>query len=359
MRGLLIIFILFPFLAFGANDSIPKGKNSRFLVVPFIVRSPETSWGFGSAAAYFFKTKKNDDSIRTSDVNLVGLYTLRNQAVVVLGSTVFFPKEKSIFRFQSSYSYYPDYFWGLGNDSPTDAKEEYTLKQFFFNPQMLFRVYDQFYLGFTFELQDVNDFSYDEVGSLFDLQSIIGRKGGFTSGAGVLVTWDTRNNSYSPGKGSFAELNVTRFSDFLGSDFEFTSYLVDVRKFFPLGRNRVLGAQAYSRINEGDIPVRYLAMLGGNEMMRGYYKGRYADQSMVAFQAEIRQHLFWRLGAVAFGSIGQVSGKVRNFSIGDFHVAGGGGLRLRLHEKEKLNLRVDVGFGENSMGVYVMMREAF
>jgi len=359
MRRLLIIFIFLPFAVTGANDSIPEGKNSRFLVVPFIVRSPETSWGFGSAAAYFFKTKKRDDTIRTSDINLVGLYTLRNQTVIVLGSTIFFPKEKSIFRFQSSYSYYPDYFWGLGNDSPTDAKEEYTLKQFFFNPQVIFRAYDQFYLGFTFELQDVNDFTYKKETSLFDLQSIEGRYGGFTSGAGVLLTWDTRNNSYSPGKGTFAELNVTRFSEFLGSDFEFTSYLVDVRKFFPLGRNRVLGAQAYTRINEGNIPIRYLAMLGGNEIMRGYYKGRFADNSMAAFQLEVRQHLFWRLGVVAFGSIGQVSNRVRDFNIGDFHAAGGGGLRIRLHEKEKLNLRVDVGFGENSMGVYVMMREAF
>ena len=359
MRGLLKVFIFLPFAVFGSNDSIPEGKNSRFLVVPFIVRSPETSWGFGSAGAYFFKTKKKEDSIRTSDINLVGLYTLRKQTVIVLGSTVFFPREKAIFRFQSSYSYYPDYFWGLGNDSPDDAKEEYTLKQFFFNPQVIFRVYDQFYLGLNFEMQDVTDFAYGVEGSLFDLQQVEGRKGGFTSGAGILVTWDTRNNSYSPGKGSFAELNVTRFSDFLGSDFEFTSYMVDVRKFFPLGRNRVLGTQAYSRINNGDIPIRYLAMLGGNEIMRGYYKGRYADQSMIAMQAEIRQHLFWRLGVVAFGSVGQVSSRVRNFGIGDFHAAGGGGLRIRLNEKEKLNLRVDVGFGENSLGVYVMMREAF
>ena len=80
------------------DDTLPKGISSRFLVFPFLIRSPETSWGFGGAGAFFFKAKKNEDHLRTSDINLVSLYTLREQFVLVLGSTVFFPGEKEIGR---------------------------------------------------------------------------------------------------------------------------------------------------------------------------------------------------------------------------------------------------------------------
>jgi outer membrane protein assembly factor BamA len=278
--------------------------------------------------------------------------------VVVLGSTVFFPGEKMIFRGQTSYSYYPDKFWGLGNDSPESAKESYTLKQFFFNPQLLIKFYQKLYAGVTIEMQDVRDFTY-RTGNLFDGQDIIGRKGGLTAGAGVLFTFDTRNNAYSPSAGSFAEINLTRFAPAMGSDFDFTNYTLDLRKFFSVGRNRVLGLQSFTRFNQGHTPIRYLSMLGGSEMMRGYYKGRFADRNLIAFQSEIRQYLFWRLGVAAFVSAGQVGRVLNDFGLNDFHLGGGGGLRLMLQEKEKLNLRVDVGFGKNSSGVYVIMKEAF
>src|SRR5580704_6644842 len=94
----------------------PKPEAKSVLAFPFVVRSLETNWGFGAIAARFFKAgNKQDSTIRTSDINILGLYTLRKQLILVLNSTVFFEKEDQIARFQASYSYYPDDFWGLGN----------------------------------------------------------------------------------------------------------------------------------------------------------------------------------------------------------------------------------------------------
>jgi outer membrane protein assembly factor BamA len=361
MRFLLIFMMVTSMAAncyASPDDTLPKGISSRFLAFPFFIRSPETNWGFGAAGAYFFKAGKNEDSLRTSDVNLVSLYTLRKQIVVVLGSTIFFPGENKIFRLQSSYSYYPDKFWGIGNESKEENVDEYSLKQLFFNPQLIFRVYKKFFIGLTLEMQDVRNFKFTE-GGVFETQNIEGRFGGFTSGGGLLITWDTRNNAYSPSHGAFAELNVTSFNDLLGSDFNFTTYIIDLRKFIPLGRNRVLGGQAYTRMNDGNAPLRYMSMLGGTELMRGYYKGRFTDKNLIGFQAELRQYLFWRLGLAGFVSAGQVAPDLQSYGLNDFHYAYGGGIRLMLHEKEKLNLRVDFGFGKDSHGVYVILKEAF
>lgn len=361
MRSALIISVFLLFVSkclASPDDTLPKGISSRFLAFPFVLQSPETKWGFGIASAYFFKAKKNEDKLRTSDVNIISLYTLRKQVVVVLGSTIFFPGERKIFRLQSSYSYYPDKFWGIGNNTEDFMKEDYSLKQLFINPQLIFNIYKKLFVGFSIELQDVNDFTYRS-GSVFDQQNITGRNGGFTAGAGMLITWDTRNNAYSPSRGVFAELNTTRFTEVLNSDFNFTCYTLDIRKFMPAGRNRVLGLQSYTRINQGEAPVRYLSMIGGTEMMRGYYKGRYADKNLIAFQSEIRQYLFWRFGLAAFAAVGQVNNSLNEFAINEFHFSYGGGIRFLVHEKEKLNLRVDFGFGKKSNGIYVLLKEAF
>lgn len=80
-------------------DSIPSevspvNKNKNLLAFPFAVRSLETNWGFGAIAARFFKPGKHSDTtVRTSDVNILALYTLRSQLIIVLSSTIFFPGE--------------------------------------------------------------------------------------------------------------------------------------------------------------------------------------------------------------------------------------------------------------------------
>ena len=361
MKSLAWLFCLVPFALAGQSPmpvDTSKTVDNRFLIFPFFLRSPETSWGFGGAAAYFFKPEKEDTAVRTSDVNLVGLYTLNEQVVFVLNSTVFFPEENQIFRFQGSYSYYPDNFWGKGNETEYSAKEPYSLKQFFINPQVLYRVYKKFYAGMNYEYQMTSDVRYVSNG-VFDQQNISGKDGGNTSGLGALVTWDTRNNAFSPSRGFFSEINFTSFTEILGSDFSFSSFSVDMRKYLRLRVSTVLALQGQGKLSKGDVPFRNLAMLGGSEMMRGYYKGRYADEDMIAFQAEVRQFLFWRIGVTGFVSTAQVSPEVSRFGIDRFHFAGGAGLRFLLNEKEKLNLRIDYGYSEDGGAVYVIFKEAF
>ena len=65
--------------------------------------------------------------------------------------------------------------------------------------------------------------------------------------------------------------------------------------------------QFLGNFNEGDVPVRSMANMGSGSIMRGYYEGRYTDKNMLAFQAEMRQHLIRRLGMVAFAGVGRVA----------------------------------------------------
>src|ERR1700722_4342956 len=308
-KGAIVPFnIKIPSLPLPRKDTTkPKPAAKNILAFPFAVRSLETNWGFGGIAARFFKAgNQNDSTVRTSDVNILGLYTLRKQLILVLNSTIFFPREDRIARFQASYSYYPDDFWGLGNHVPYSNEEGFSQKQWFINPQFLQRINGNFYLGVTYEFQHTGPVSYTP-GGLFDQENITGRYGGNTSGIGPIISWDTRNSAYSPDHGFFAELQYVWFPDFLGSDFKFQVFSADVRRFIYLDPKSVLALQGLAGLTFGNTPFRKLEELGGADMMRGYYGGRYTDKCLMAYPAEYRRLLFWRVGMVAFASTGEVA----------------------------------------------------
>jgi len=65
--------------------------------------------------------------------------------------------------------------------------------------------------------------------------------------------------------------------------------------------------------------------LGGADMMRGLYGGRFTDKCLMAYQAEYRRFLFWRIGMVGFASMGEVASTPGRFELDSFHYAYGGG----------------------------------
>jgi surface antigen Omp85-like protein len=350
--------IKLPKLPLPHKISSHAAANRNVLAFPFAVRSLETSWGLGGVVARFFNPGKRDTTIRTSDANVLLLYTLRSQLIIVLNSTIYFPHEDHIVRFQASYSYYPDDFWGLGNQTDYKAKTPFAQKQFFFNPQFLKRVYHNIYLGVTYQFQHTTPLEHTP-GDVFDREDITGRFGGITSGIGPILSWDTRNNAFSPDKGGFAEIQFAYFPTFLGSAFKFRVLSVDLRRFFRLSARSVLALQGLGGLTFGNTPFRYLEELGGADMMRGYYGGRYSGKCLMAYQAEYRHSLFWRFGMVLFSAIGEVAPKPANFELAGLHYCGGGGIRFALSKEEKLNLRVDCGIAKHSHAFTVQLREAF
>ncbi len=343
------------------SDTIPIAAtgSSSYLVFPFIVHSAETGWGFGGISAVFFQPNKKKDSItRTSNASLLALYTTKKQLVLAVNAGIFFPHENNLVRFQGSYSYFPAQFWGLGNHSPSALVESYSQEQYVVNPQFLHRVHRKFYIGVSYEFQHTGPVTYTPNG-IFDQQNIVGRYGGNTSGIGPLVTIDTRNNAFSPTRGTFAELQYIFYGNATGSDFNFTLFNLDLRQFISFSGKSVLALQAISGLGSGAIPFRKLEQIGGSDMMRGYYAGRFTDKCLVAGQAEWRQFLFWRLGAVGFAALGQVAPGAADFCVDGFHYSWGGGLRFMLSKKEKLNLRIDYGTGASSNAFNVQLREAF
>lgn len=353
----LFVLLFFTFCGHAQKDG--PAKIRHVLVLPIIARSIETGWSFGIAGSSTFHLMARDTVSRTSNVQALALYTTRRQFVVALNGSIYFPGERFILNHQLSYSSFPDKFWGLGKTAPDSSKEAYKFKQYYvyLHPQR--QIGHNLFLGLVYEFQRVFDTEYTP-GGIFDKQNITGRNGYHVSGLGLSFTYDTRNNAFSPDKGMMMQFYFDHFNSLLGSDYQYTNYVLDYRQFIRTHRQQVLALQAYGFLTSGDVPLRSLAALGGANSMRGYYQGRFRDNNMAVIQAEYRVPLFWRFGAVAFGDIGNVAATAGQLNFVDLKYSYGGGLRLAMNKAEKLNLRADFGFNaKGTGGFYLQLGEAF
>ena len=358
-----IVYFLPAFFLLCVNCAAQKdstAKKNHLLVLPVIARSIETSWSFGSAVSGTFHINKKDTTIRTSNLQGLALYSLKKQFIAAINGTIYFPGEKYILSQQLSYSFFPDKFWGLGRLTPDSNAEPYNFRQFYLYLHGQRSLARHLFIGVLYEYQKLLKIEYTP-GGLFDKQNIQGRHGYQVSGLGASITYDTRNDAFAPDNGVFLQGSFNHFTGLFGSDFKYTNYIIDTRGFIKIYKKQVLALQGYAFFNSGDVPLRSLASLGGANSMRGYYDGRYRDKNQAILQAEYRVPVYRRLGAVAFGGIGNVSSNCDFLSISALKYSYGGGLRIGLTKSEKLNLRLDYGVsrGARSQGFYFQLGEAF
>lgn len=369
MRLLLCLFLLLPCAGFAQSKDVQKGlpdtttglhvKHNQILVLPVVARSIETGWSFGLAASLTFRLDKKDTSSRTSNIQGLSLYSIHKQFVTAITGTQYFRHETYILSEQLSYSSFPDKFWGLGKHAPDSAEENYSFKQYYITPHLMRHLGHNFYIGALFELQRVLDVDYKH-GGLFDQQKVPGRNPYVVAGLGLSFTYDNRNNAFSPDKGSFMQLYFDHFGKYLGSDYEYTNIVLDLRHYLRTVGKQVLAVQAYSFNNIGNPPLRSLASLGGNNSMRGYYDGRFRDKQQFVLQAEYRVPVYWRFGLVGFAACGQIGHRLSDYTLDGLKYSYGGGIRFAINKQEKLNLRLDYGFtADGNSGLYFQLGEAF
>jgi len=339
---------------FGQKDSI------GFVIFPVLARSIETGWSIGAAGSATFHFKDKEHAARTSNIQGISIYSTHRQFVAAINSSIYFPSEKFIINQQLSYSYFPDKFWGIGKIAPDRNQEDYSYKQYYIylHPQLMLT--RSLFWGIIYEYQHVDDLKYDS-GGLFDKEQVIGRTGYQVSGLGFSLTYDTRNNAFSPDRGTLCQVYFNHFAPIFGSNHTYTNFVIDVRKFLPVfSRQEVVALQAYGFFNNGAVPLRSLASLGGTNEMRGYYAGRFRDKNMFVFQSEFRTVLFWRLGGIVFGDIGNVASDLGGLNFKLIKYSGGVGLRFAINKTERLNLRLDYGIAtEGNNGFYLQLGEAF
>lgn len=333
-------------------------KQGDLVPLPLVFYSPETSLAFGGVLFNLFRTVPQDTLSRLSNVRTAVIFTLRTQLVVDIDHDIFTRDEKYRITGKLLFAKFPDYFYGIGNETLDEDEELFNANNFTFRMQVMRKIFQNFYGGLFYNLNYLGNIDKEE-GGILDTEEIIGQEGGISSGIGIIAQWDTRDFNLNCTRGHFFEIGTRHFRSFLGSDFDFNVIDLEAMKFFTLFPRQVLGLHFLGRFSNREVPFHQLSLLGGDKMMRGYYRGRFRDKVLYAFQAEYRWQFYRRFGVVFFGGLGDVSDEFHSFDFSEIKPSYGIGLRYMILPQRRVNLRLDIGFGKETNGIYINITEAF
>ena len=353
LKQLLVVVLINGQTLFPADsDSSSLDSSPEIGAYPVIFYSDRTRMAGGVGSQFVFEGQTEQQS---SSISLIAFYTQNRQYVLQSRSEIFL--KEGIYKLSggAGYIYFPDTFYGIGNKTGKDY-EDFTSRLLNFNPTLQKKVYSNLYAGFQFSYYHSKLIDLDKEGELIK-KTVSGSKGGVVSGLGVNASWDSRNNNLYPTHGSYFQVKLSTFEPSLGSDYPFTSSLIDLRHYHSISRARILAFRGLIALNNGDPPFQLMEKLG--TYLRGYTITRFIDKNLLALQAEYRRPLRGRFGMVTFVGFGQVSDKIKAISFNQLKPAAGIGLRFALIPEQKVNLRIDMGFGKDDSSFDINIMEVF
>ncbi|MCP4366729.1 MAG: BamA/TamA family outer membrane protein, partial [Deltaproteobacteria bacterium] len=274
---------------------------------PVIEYSTETSLGLGALAVVTWREQEGRVEDRPDSLSVVFYYTLKNQLFITATPDFYFNDQKGEIRFSASYSNIPTSYFGIGNEADIDKdefdalEEPYTNESTALGLSLLHKMYQKFRLGMNYHLSNSRLFDKEE-DSRIDEDQLNGREDGLISGIGPVIDWDSRDNSFYPSSGGWYQFGMISYRDWLGSDFDYDRFTIDLRHFFTIKPNHIIAIQAIAEDISGDVPFYELA----SPQIRGFDSRFFVDKKMVSSQVEYRFPITGRFSGTAFLGIGDV-----------------------------------------------------
>ncbi|MFC6999678.1 BamA/TamA family outer membrane protein [Rufibacter roseus] len=338
-----------------ADDTL-RVRSVKWSIFPIAYYTPETRFGFGAKPVQVRRSAGSLRSDRPSTISPSLVFTTRKQMLSTFLVDFWRKHNAQHIHGWVEYNNYPYVFFGVGNDTPAEAEENYTSKTINLYAQFEQRLARNFYLGMRYDLKREWITEVEE-GGFLQSNVVLGSEGITSSGLGPVFLYDNRDNLFTPGKGVFMQMLAQSYNKLLGGSSNFMRYRIDLRKYHTVGPG-VLAGQSLFTFASGEVPFQFMSPLGGVNQMRGFLEGRFRDHNAAVLQADYRFPLFWRISGAVFGATGQVTRKNSDFSFNRFKNSGGGGLRYRLND-EGMVVRGDVAYSKEGMYVYFAFGEAF
>jgi hypothetical protein len=168
-------------------------------------------------------------------------------------------------------------------------------------------------------------------------------------------TYDTRDNLFTPLRGTFVEAVVGVFSPALGGDDDFQRLQLTAMQFIPLLSTLYLGLRGDGAATFGDAPfyLRPFIALRGAPIMR------YQGDEVASVEAELRWRFWRRFSVVGFAGTGAAWNDAERFHNTQTIVTGGFGFRYEIARKYGIQMGLDIAFAPDNTAVYVQVGSAW
>jgi hypothetical protein len=175
------------------------------------------------------------------------------------------------------------------------------------------------------------------------------------SGFTPSISYDSRDNIFTPTRGTFVEATLGVFSDAFGSDDDFQRARVTAIQYLRLSSNLFLGVRADVAASFGDEPfyLRPFISLRGAPIMR------YQGEEIAQLEAELRWQVWKRWSLVGFVGAGATWNDLERFDDSRSIITGGTGVRYELARKYGIHAGVDVAFSAHDAAIYVQIGSAW
>ena len=342
-------------------------RKSSFVVVPILTSAPETGLEVGGSALYsYYSDTVKGSSTRVSSIYGYSTVTTKGQSHFSISSHYWSPQNLWHFYATIGYINFPFNFYGVGNNTRRSDVESVDEKRFKFNFNGERLVAKNLYLGFVSGLLDYKYSGVDlDMGDFAGEAPIENITGGAHAFIGPSLIYDSRNNNTYTTKGIIINSYYNMMHGLLSNNNYIGGFFnIEYSQFFLLQKKLVLGLDVQEQsLTGGQSPFYLLPALGSDEMMRGYYNGRYRDRNFIAGQAELRYRISDRIGIVGFLGTGEVAHNM--FSINTLKPNYGGGVRYFFDTEKGLSIRADYGIGEKApgesrqSGFYIALGQSF
>jgi outer membrane protein assembly factor BamA len=342
-------------------DATNKKMEKLFKIIPVPLYSYSTEAGhtFGLAKFNLIDLSKLDTISSPSRISEVMTFSTEGRVNISVATDLNWHQNRYMVIGYINYKQQPEYMLGIGNDVSIDSVEQVSTTRLKFVNYGLIQVVKNLYIGVGVDLTIYSNIKTDSTSFLIR-DNVSGLEGGTGTGLGFTATYDSRDNRYNAYKGALILFKTMTFPSWMGNPYLYSSYNLDLRKYFNPWLKHVIALQATTECRTGDVPFYELAMLGGEDKMRGYYKGALRDKVLVDGQLEYRMPVWKMLGVTAFVGTGRVASSYSDLAWDGFWLSYGGGVRIRVDTKHNTNLRLDWGFGPNGVnGFYINFAEAF
>jgi len=245
-------------------------------------------------------------------------------------------------------------FYGVGDEPgapPSDSPAGFNIEGGLLMQQMLFRLRDShFYAGFRYLYMDANvNFGLADRGraqNLGDLKD---------AGIAALLNFDSRDNTFTPNKGTKASISISSFSQSLGGDFSYDKLGLTALQYWSLKEDRLsLGLRFHYAWAGDDAPFFTLPFV----QLRGIPALRYMGHYMSVTELEPRWKIDERWSVLAFAGFGRAANSFDGLSDATNAYNYGTGFRYLLSKGLGLGVGFDVARGPEDTVLYIMLGNA-
>jgi hypothetical protein len=174
-------------------------------------------------------------------------------------------------------------------------------------------------------------------------------------GVGGVISYDSRDNLFTPTRGTYLEASFNAFGKALGGEAAFERAALVAIGYVPLPLGLYLGVRADGAASFGDAPFYLQPFV----MMRGVPLMRYQGAQLAQAEAELRWQFHRRFSLLGFAGAGAVWSDLDVLDEARDVLSGGGGVRYEIAREYGLHMGIDLALSADTTAVYLQVGSAW